>query len=155
MEITRFIATRWFRDSFTLFFFMMLTGFYALHLGQDSNFDLRNYHWYNAFNFLHHRFDIDIAAASKPSHNNPLLDALNYLIIELCHKSRRAEFTLGALHGISLYFLFQIALIFFKEFPFKLFYSLLAVLIGATGVASLYQIGTTYNESQVTIFIMT
>lgn len=137
-----------------LFLCMLLTGLYAEHLGPDCNYDFKNYHWYNAWSFLHQRFDFDMAPAGKATFNNPFLDLINYFLIQTVPKSRLIEFSLGALHGISLYFLLKIALIVFERFPHKWFYAFTAVFIGATGVASLHQVGTTYNESQVSIFVM-
>lgn len=144
----------WMRQSIILFILMVLTGCYALHIGQDSNWDLRNYHWYNAYSLIHQRFDIDIAAAGKSTYNNPLLDLVNYFIIQFYQKSRSAEFALGTLHGIALYFLLNIALIVFQSSPYKWLYAIIATFVGATGVASLYQVGSTYNDSEASIFIM-
>jgi hypothetical protein len=45
-----------------------------LLLGQDCNWDLRNYHLYNPHAWLHGRYDIDIAPAQLQSWHNPLLD---------------------------------------------------------------------------------
>src|SRR5687767_13972866 len=40
-------------------------GFLLLNLtlGQDANWDLRNYHWYNAYSFLNGRFGFDVVPA--------------------------------------------------------------------------------------------
>lgn len=51
-------------------------GVLALMLGQDSNWDLRNYHLYNPYAWLHDRISIDLAPAGLQSYFNPLLDAL-------------------------------------------------------------------------------
>lgn len=152
--VSRSFVSRYMGQGCLLFIFMVLCGLYAWHLGQDCNYDLRNYHWYNAYSFIHHRFDIDIAAAGKGTYNNPVLDLINYFIIQSMPNAQASEFALGALHGIAVYFLLKIALIVFSPFRFKWFYATIAVFLGVTGVASLHQIGATYNESQVTIFIM-
>lgn len=144
----------WFRHGVALFILMILSGFYAEHLGQTSTSDFKNYHWYNAYSFIHHRFYIDIGVASKQNYINPLLDVANYFIIQYFSNPRIAEFVLGTLHGIAVFFLLNIGLILFKKNSYKWFYAITATLIGVTGVASLYQIGSTYNESQVSIFIM-
>ena len=36
-----------------------LFGLLALLMGQDADWDFRNYHWYNAYAFLNGRFTID------------------------------------------------------------------------------------------------
>jgi hypothetical protein len=38
-------------------------GALALALGQDGNWDLRNYHWYNAYAFITNRLMFDVGAA--------------------------------------------------------------------------------------------
>jgi hypothetical protein len=38
-----------------------------LAMGQDANWDLRNYHWYNAYSFLNGRFFFDVVPAQTPS----------------------------------------------------------------------------------------
>src|SRR5438067_7239599 len=43
-------------------------------VGQDENWDLRNYHLYNGYAALHGRFHTDLAAASLQSWINPALD---------------------------------------------------------------------------------
>jgi len=51
----------------------------ALTIGLDSNWDLRNYHLYNAHALLHGRV-ADIAPAQLQSFHNPLLDLPFYLL---------------------------------------------------------------------------
>src|SRR5580700_9365509 len=55
-------------------------GALALVLGQDANWDLRNYHWYNAYAFLNGRFGFDLLPAQTPWFYNPLIDVPFYLL---------------------------------------------------------------------------
>ena len=52
----------------------------ALVLGQDANWDLRNYHWYNAYALLNGRYGIDLLPAQTPTFYNPALDVPFYLL---------------------------------------------------------------------------
>jgi hypothetical protein len=52
-----------------------------LRLGQDANWDLRNYHLYNAHAWLHGRLAADIAPAQVQSWHNPLLDVPLYALV--------------------------------------------------------------------------
>jgi Protein of unknown function (DUF2029). len=52
----------------------LLLGLVSLALGQDDNWDLRNYHLYNAYAWLHGRSQTDLAPAGLQSYFNPLLD---------------------------------------------------------------------------------
>ena len=51
-----------------------------VRLGQDANWDLRNYHLYNPHAWLHGRYTTDIAAAQQQTWHNPLLDVPLYLL---------------------------------------------------------------------------
>jgi hypothetical protein len=135
---------------------MVFFGLCAVWLGQDANWDLKNYHWYNAYAFLNHRLGWDIAPAMLMTYYNPLFDLVNYFLIKSSPTPRIAEFFLGTFHGVAVYFLFKIAsfIISAEQERLKYFYIFLAVLLGVTGAASFPQIGTTHNESQINVFIM-
>src|SRR2546425_5096832 len=49
-------------------------------LRQDVNWDLRNYHFYNAWAFVHGRLGWDLAPAQGGTFHNPLPDPPFYLI---------------------------------------------------------------------------
>ncbi|KFN42385.1 hypothetical protein [Arenimonas oryziterrae] len=51
-------------------------------LGQDTNWDLRNYHLYNPHAWLQQRDGLDIAPAQLQSWHNPLLDVPLYLMTQ-------------------------------------------------------------------------
>ena len=52
----------------------LVFGFMAVWLGQDANWDLRNYHWYNAYAFLNGRDGFDLLPSQTPYFYNPLMD---------------------------------------------------------------------------------
>jgi hypothetical protein len=83
-------------------------GLVSLMLGADRNFDLLNYHLYNAFAFLHGRLDLDIAPAGFQSYFNPLLDLL-YYSMALHWPAWLTGFTMGVLHGLNFVLLLGIA----------------------------------------------
>lgn len=49
-------------------------------LGQDANWDLRNYHWYAGYAWLEGRHGFDMVPAQTPSFYNPLLDVPLYVL---------------------------------------------------------------------------
>ncbi|HEU0118427.1 MAG TPA: hypothetical protein VFR09_07315, partial [Alphaproteobacteria bacterium] len=69
-------------------------GLLALYLGQDANWDLRNYHWYNAYAFLNGRYGFDMLPSQTPYFYNPLLDVPFYLLATHIH-AKTAGFILG------------------------------------------------------------
>lgn len=136
--------------------FITLFGLFAIWLGQDISWDLRNYHFYNPYAFLHHRFDRNIAPAHMQTFYNPLFDLITYFIIHYFSRPQIVEFLLGAFDGVAVYFLFKVAFfaISTEKKIWRYFYIALATILGATSSANLPQIGTTHNESEIAAFIL-
>ena len=55
-------------------FCFIASGLRSLSLGKDANWDLRNYHWYNAWSVLNGRLGFDLAPAQLQTYHNPLAD---------------------------------------------------------------------------------
>jgi hypothetical protein len=85
----------------------LLFGLWSLFLGQDRNYDLANYHYYNAFSFLNHKEGIDYYVAELHTFFNPLLDVPYYLLINKFHPSFVA-FLMGLLHGMIFIIVYKI-----------------------------------------------
>src|SRR5688572_20421562 len=66
--------------------------------GQDANWDLRNYHWYDAYAVLTGRHDLDMGVAQTPTYYNPALDIPFYLAAQTL-PARLFGFLVGALQG--------------------------------------------------------
>src|SRR3981189_2598068 len=91
-----------------LFLAPFAIGALALLLGQDANWDLRNYHWYNAYAFLNGRYGTDILPSQTPWFYNPVLDVPFYLLATHV-PARVAGFVLGAVQGLNFPLLFMLA----------------------------------------------
>src|SRR5260221_14404186 len=61
-------------------FFCTTSCLVSLHLGQDDNFDMRNYHIYNAWAALTGRWSQDIFAAGAQTNFFPFLDIPYYFV---------------------------------------------------------------------------
>jgi hypothetical protein len=83
-------------------------GLAAVLLDQDANWDLRNYHWYNAYAFLTGRFGVDIAPAHIATFYNPLLDVPFFLLAQAV-PARTAGFLLGLVQGLNVVPLYLLA----------------------------------------------
>ncbi|HBK44954.1 MAG TPA: hypothetical protein DDZ67_00675, partial [Xanthomonadaceae bacterium] len=77
----------------------LLGGAVALLLGQDANWDLRNYHLYNGYAWLHDRLARDLAAAQMQSYFSPMLDVLQYALM-VHWPAPLAGFVLGVAHAL-------------------------------------------------------
>jgi len=136
------------KDFFLLVIFMFFFGFWSIHIGQDINWDLLNYHFYNPYAFLHNRLDYDFAPAMSQTYLNPFLDIFNFFLI-VTQKPIVTSFILGSVSGITAFFLYKIALLCFEKWWFTLF----SVFIGITGYASMAQLGSTTNETKIACLI--
>ncbi len=92
-----------------LIFFIFITSFYSLLLGQDTNWDQLNYHYYGVYAFLHSRFRIDAGPAGIETYLNP-----RYLHPVLRHGIRTLPpfmvgLAMGAIHGLNFWLVLIIA----------------------------------------------
>jgi hypothetical protein len=85
-------------------------GAAALFLGADASWDLRNYHWYNAWAYLSGRHDsgIDFLTSQSQFFLNPWLDLPFYLLATHV-PLKLAYFILGAVQGLNFPLLFMLA----------------------------------------------
>lgn len=131
-------------------FCVIACGCISLYLGSDNNWDLRNYHWYNAYAFLQGgRFDIDIQPAQIQTYYNPLLDVVFYSIVN-AFPPMVAGFILGGIHGLCLGFVFLIALSVTKSIKF----SLLATAASLLSPVFISGIGASEGDNFVALFIL-
>lgn len=127
-------------------------GIWSLALGQDANWDLRNYHWYNPYALLHWRFTTDIAPASIQSYQSSLFDVPWYVIGQFL-PARAVGFIIGATHSLNFLLLYAVSLRVLTT-PDALNRELLAIglsAIGILGAGTSALIGTTFNDLMVSI----
>lgn len=130
----------------------------SLVLGQDCNWDLRNYHYYNVYAWLNDRYLFDIAPAQRQTFLNPVLDLPYYGLVQVLNDMPRLVSALmGAWQGLNYYVLWRIArlLLVVEGAPgFSLLAAGLATLIGATGSALLPVLGSTMNDAPATTLVL-
>lgn len=86
----------------------VLFGLMSMVIGQDANWDLRNYHVYNVHALLNDRIGFDLAPARFQTYFNPTLDLL-YYGLNRWSPPLVVGFTMGALHGLNFVLLLGIA----------------------------------------------
>src|SRR2546425_8923549 len=128
----------------------------AFVLKQDVNWDLQNYHFYNAWAFLRQRLGWDIAPAQLQTYHNPLLDLPFYWMIAADWPPRLISFVMGLPAGIGAVFLGKILHTLFGDLSSRdrWLYAALAFLIGITASGPVSQLGTTLNEWPGTALVM-
>jgi hypothetical protein len=129
-----------------------VAGAIAVFLGQDSNWDLRNYHWYNPYAFLTDRFSFDLAPATF---YNPLLDMPLFVAAQVL-PARLCGFVLGLIQGLNFVLLYLLAR---RLCPTWAQWragagGALIALVGFFGGGALGLIGTTFYDNVVSLPIL-
>ncbi|MBI5887613.1 MAG: hypothetical protein HZB82_02730 [Deltaproteobacteria bacterium] len=134
---------------------MLFFGALSVYFGQDANWDLKDYHYYNPYAFLNGRIDFDYAPAQFQSYLNPLTDLPFYYLVT-CLPPRWAGFIMGALHGINFWLAYLIAynVFLFKSNAKRIINSLICAAIGVYGPGFLTTLGTTFNDNLVSLFVL-
>ena len=130
-------------------------GLLALALGQDANWDLRNYHWYNAYAFVTGRWAVDVAPAQVPSFYNPTLDVPFFLLADAV-PARVAGFLLGLVQGLNLVLLYGLSHAVLRpagEGRRALWAAVLA-LLGMLGGGHLGLLGTTFYDNVISLLVL-
>lgn len=144
-------------DNVFMFIVLLLCGcFLSVCLCHDLRWDFANYHYYNAFAFLHNRLNYDIVPASINTFFNPLLDLPLYFAIQYFNDNLPILFALqGIWTGLLLFMLYKICSLFFNLKSFEGFgLTILVILIAVGGQATLIQIGTSTNEIPIAFMIL-
>jgi len=147
------------RGIIAMLFSLLLGGGISPFLGQDANWDIKNYHIHNAWSLLNYRMGIDIFPAGIQSYFNPLLDLPYYMLAVhwLPNHPRLVAILMGLPAGVLLFFVWRCTYEVISAFKVGNGINILtgiAVVIGITGAATISQWGTTFNEIQVAVFVV-
>ena len=130
-------------------------GLASLALGKDANWELRNYHLYNAHAFASGRLGLDLAAAQAQSFHNPLADLPFYFLVRAVEDPRVVAFAMALPAAVAWYFLLRVLLLLFPEgTPQRALSIVAAAAIGLTGAAGAPVIGSTLNEWHCAALLM-
>jgi hypothetical protein len=130
-------------------------GALALALGQDANWDLRNYHWYGAYAWLTGRTGFDLLVAQIPTFYNPLLDVPFYLAATAL-PAPVVGFLLGAVQGLNSILVFLLTLVAVRNAQASLRVGLAVGLglMAGLGGGTLGLLGTTFNDNVVSLGVL-
>lgn len=139
----------------TLVIIPLIVGWFSVLMGRDINWDLKNYHYYNAYAFLENRMDFDIAPAQLQTFINPLGDLPFYWTTKY-FPAWVSGFILGIIHGFNLSL---VLLIFWKNFKhsntmFKLLLGISIVVVSGLTPGFISELGTTINDNLVSLFVL-
>jgi hypothetical protein len=133
-------------------------GLLSVGMGPDNNWDLRYYHLYAPWAYLHGRYLYDIAPAESQGFLNPTADLLFYALTSspLNAWPRLIAFIMGTVHGINAALILGIALHVIRPLQHgeRSVLRAAAVLIGASGAGAISLLGTTTNDLVNSIFVL-
>jgi len=133
-------------------------GLLSVAMGPDNNWDLRYYHLYAPWAYLHGRYLYDIAPAESQSFLNPTADLLFYSLVSssLNEWPRLIAFIMGAIHGINAALILAIAFHVIRPLHQgeRSVLRAAAVLMGASGAGVISLLGTTTNDLVNSIFVL-
>ncbi len=130
-------------------------GVLAIAMGQDAGWDLRNYHFYNPYAFLHGRMDFDMVPAQVANFYNPLLYVPFYTMVS--HLPPRAVgFLLGAVQGLNFPLLFTIVHHLLTPLHGRkaALFAFVIALAGVLGAGNISEIGTMSADNIVSLLIL-
>jgi hypothetical protein len=137
-----------------------LFGILSILLGQDANWDLRNYHYYNPYSFINNRMDFDVLPSQVANFYNPLLYVPFYYAVSLL-PPKGVGFLLGWVQGFNFPLLLAITrrMIPFKgsgmDFSWKHGGICFGIsLIGMLGAANISELGTMFSDNLLSILIL-
>jgi hypothetical protein len=131
-------------------------GMFALHLGQDVNFDQMNYHYASAYEYLNDRLSFD-ASPEGLAHGyfNPL-PYVPFYLMERHLSPRVVTFLQGCLHGINLGLVLLIAVLTTGMYAISLRALLCAgaVLVSVASPMALSEVGGSFADIATSIFVL-
>jgi hypothetical protein len=145
------------RSRWLLPWLLVLAAGISVWRGQDAAWDLKNYHLYNAWAFLHGRLDIDLAPASLQSYFNPLPDLPYFWLGSgmLAHAPRLLAAVQGLWYGGLVFILCRIVRRFAEQGRRSMQWTDIGVVfIGATGTMTLSQAGVSTNEVPLALLVL-
>lgn len=133
----------------------LLFGVVSLFLGRDVNWDVKNYHYYNAYAFVEHRLDFDIAPAQLQTYINPIGDLPFYWMVKH-FPAWVAGFVLGCIHGfnISLIFLIFWDINNYSQKWSKILWGICLVIISSIAPGFISELGNTMHDNLVSLFVL-
>jgi hypothetical protein len=133
-------------------------GLLSVTLGADNYWDLRYYHLYAPWAYLHGRYLYDIGPAQEQGFLNPTADFLLYGLVSspLNDFPRVVAFIMGAVHGINAALLLAIACQVIRPPDAVERFTLRAAawLMGVSGAGFVGLLGTCSNDLTTSLFVL-
>lgn len=131
----------------------LLCALVSWQKGLDINWDVQNYHYYNAWAHLHDRYSIDLAPAGMQSFFNPLFDLAWYGSMQLL-TPQGAGILMGLLHGFNFLLVRAIALRVLGKVAWAAQLSWLLGIFAVMSMGFLSELGTAMHDNIVALLAL-
>jgi hypothetical protein len=131
----------------------LLFGLLSVGLGQDDNWDLGNYHWYNPYALLNGRLQVDMAPGQWQSYFNPLID-VPYYLLATSFPGPVVGFVMGLMHGLNFVLLLAIARQLLGDRAGGTRLPLLLAVAGICGAGFLSELGNTMGDNMTALLVL-
>jgi hypothetical protein len=131
----------------------VLFGLLSVALGQDDNWDLRNYHWYNPYALLNDRLHVDMAPGNWQSYFNPMID-VPYYVLNQWLPGPAVGFVMGFVHGLNFILLLAIVRLVLPRDKADMRLCLLLAAAGMCGAGFLSEVGNTMGDNFSALFVL-
>src|SRR5215813_2377771 len=154
-SLVNIVRTRSAEAVFVLCACAAFTAAYAMWMGQDTNWDQKNYHFYNVYAWLSGRTFSDLAPAQIQTWLNPLPHLLQYLLVQTAPPVI-AGLIMGALAGLNGLMLWLLARRLQRGDPTwdGRACAGVIILVGLTGPIFMSQVGTTFAEPFCSLLVL-
>lgn len=131
-------------------------GAIALWLGQDTSWDLRNYHLYNPFAFLNDRMGHDVAVAHVATYYNPLMYLPFYAAVTSL-PPQGVGFLLGFIPALNLFPIYGItrSVVVLSSTTKTAWFCLSLSAVAMLGAINLAEIGTSFGDNILSLPVLT
>jgi hypothetical protein len=133
---------------------VLIAGARSIAIGKDANWDLKNYHWYNAWALLNGRLGWDLAPAQIQTYYNPVGDLPFYFLVHALPWPRHVAFWMALPAAVAAFFLARIVVRLFPPGEGRAVRIAAAIAIGVTGASGQATLGSTMNEWLCAAFLM-
>jgi hypothetical protein len=133
--------------------FMLAGAVYAYAVGDDVNWDWRNYHAYDVWATINHRHDIDVIPAGFQTYFNPLIYYPVYLLRQLT-SPLSTGLIVGAVHGLNLVAIYSLTRALLGSAANAVCLAASCVL-AAFGPMTLVEVGTSFADIVLSLPIIT
>ncbi len=139
-----------------LFLFICVGIILVNFLNPDGNWDFMAYHYYSVYALFHNRIGFDIMPVGIQSYLNPLMDIPFYILLKYLNHHPRILMSIQSLYyGVCAFLVYLMAKNVFVSRGFeKKFFVFFAVIIGITGHMAIIEVGSTFNDLIISLFVL-